>query len=102
MSDKKSRGSRRSSSRPFIDGNSVSAQRQRVLEALRDVPGGLTTIELREQLDVLMPAARIHELRWMFGHNIMTTWALDENAQGRRHRVAHYVLQPGEWQGAAA
>lgn len=82
-------------------GNSVSAQRQCVIDALRESVNGLTTIELREQYDVMMPAARVHELRWMFGFNIARISDHDTNAQGKRHCVARYVLLTGKWRGAA-
>ena len=82
-------------------GNSVSAQRQCVIDALRESVNGLTTIELREKYDVMMPAARVHELRWMFGFNITRISDHDTNAQGNRHSVARYVLLTGKWRGAA-
>lgn len=84
-----------------VNGNSLAAQRQCVIGALRESINGLTTIELREQFDVMMPAARVHELRWMFGYNIKMVWTHDTNAQGNRHSVARYVLLPGKWRGAA-
>jgi len=87
--------------RDCIHGNSLAAQRQCVVDALRDSPNGLTTIELREKFDVMMPAARVHELRWMFGYNIERVWDYDTNAQGNRHSVARYVLLTGKWRGAA-
>jgi hypothetical protein len=81
--------------------NSLAAQRQCVITALRDMCEGLTTIELREKYDVMMPAARVHELRWMFGFNIARMWTHDINAQGNRHSVARYVLLPGKWRAVA-
>lgn len=83
------------------NGNSLAAQRQCVIDALRESANGLTTIELREQFDVMMPAARVHELRWMFGFNIEKVWTHDTNAQGNRHSVARYVLLPGKWRATA-
>lgn len=82
-------------------GNSLAAQRQCVIDALREASQGLTTIELRERFDVMMPAARVHELRWEFGFNIAKASTHDTNAQGNRHSVARYVLLPGKWRGAA-
>ncbi len=81
--------------------NSLASQRQCVLDGLRESVNGLTTIELREQYDVMMPAARVHELRWMFGFNIEKVSTHDTNAQGNRHSVARYVLLTGKWRGAA-
>jgi hypothetical protein len=80
--------------------NSLAAQRQCVIDALRESVNGLTTIELREKFDVMMPAARVHELRWMFGFNIARTWVHDTNAQGHKHSVARYVLLAGKWEAA--
>lgn len=80
--------------------NSLAAQRQCVLEALQKVSAGLTTIELRERYDVMMPAARVHELRWSYGYNIGRAWVHDTNAQGHRHSVVRYVLHPGKWRKA--
>ena len=48
--------------------NSSEAQRARLLEHLKQF-GSATTIELRRDLDVMMPAARAHELR----HNSVIT-----------------------------
>lgn len=81
--------------------NSAAAQRKCVIEALRAFPKGLTTIELRERFDVMMPAARVHELRWRYFHNIKTISVRDTNAQGNTHRVARYVLRSGKWRGVA-
>jgi len=81
--------------------NSLAAQRQCVIDSLRESVSGLTTIELREKYDVMMPAARVHELRWLFGYNIEKVWAHDTNAQGNRHSVARYVLLTGKWRGVA-
>jgi hypothetical protein len=70
-------------------GNSASAQRARLLAALRVAP--LSTIDARAALDVLHPAARVMELR-SEGHPIITSWTTAENGDGRPHRVAKYVL----------
>ncbi|MBK8970498.1 MAG: helix-turn-helix domain-containing protein [Hahellaceae bacterium] len=51
----------------------------------------MTTIEAREQLDVMQPAPRIFELRKM-GLKILTIWTTSINAQGKKHRNARYVL----------
>ena len=47
---------------------SAAAQRARLLDALRCSP--ITTIEARRDLDIVMPAARIHDLRHRHGYNI--------------------------------
>jgi hypothetical protein len=77
----------------------TSAQRQRLIDALREIgSSGLTTIQIREQLDIMMPAARVHELRWNYGHNIQAIPAHDYNAQGYRHSCKRYVLFVGKWE----
>ncbi len=77
---------------------STQAQRQRLLKALREAGGkGVTTIQARERLDVMMPAARVHELRHNFGFNIQLLWTVDEDAQRNKHRCAQYVLTKGKW-----
>lgn len=64
---------------PDADVNSASAQRSRLLTALRK--GALTTQEARRLLDVLHPAARIMELRRL-GHPIDTIWTTDVTSEG--------------------
>jgi hypothetical protein len=84
------------------NGNSLNAQRQRVLLALRYVGGeGLSTIQLREDHDVMMPGTRIFELRHNHGYNIKLIWDRDRNAQGNEHTCGRYILFPGKWRGAA-
>lgn len=73
----------------IIPGNAATAQRARLLEALRSGP--LSTLEARRELDVLHPAARVQELRER-GHPITTTWTFEATPCGERHRVARYVL----------
>lgn len=76
----------------------TSAQRQRLIDALREIgSSGLTTIQIREQLDIMMPAARVHELRWNYGYNIQAIPTHDYNAQGHRHSCKRYVLFAGKW-----
>lgn len=80
--------------------NSSKHQRQRIADALREAgAGGLTTIAIREALGVMMPAARIHELRWDHRLNIQAISTNDTNAQGNKHHCARYVLLPGKWRG---
>lgn len=73
--------------------NDTSAQNQRniVLMALRESPK--TTIELRDNFGVMMPAARIKELREQ-GCKIDTVRLTCYTADGIKHRkVAKYVLR---------
>ncbi|GEM_PF-1523670 len=73
-----------------LNDNSTEAQRQRLLERLRTGP--LSTIEARRDLDILMPAARVHELRHRDGWNIQTLRIPEETECGKKHNVALYVL----------
>lgn len=70
--------------------NSVSAQRKRLLDALRENP--IDTIEARSLLGVLHPAGRVRELR-LRGYNIRTL-SKDIVYQGVKRTVALYVLRP--------
>lgn len=68
------------------------AQRARILKYLEKLgSSGVSTIEIREKLDVLHPAGRIKELREE-GHKIITRWTVTENIFGLAHRNARYVL----------
>jgi len=82
--------------------HSTAIQRRKLLQALKDADSsGLTTIECREGLDIMMPAARVHELRHRDGYNIQSIRGQAHNAQGNRHSCARYVLVPGKWQGSS-
>lgn len=72
---------------------SAEAQRKRLIDVLRCGP--ITTIEARRDLDILMPAARIHELKHRHGYDIQKYWIEQETDNGRKHRVAKYVLMVG-------
>ena len=69
--------------------NSAHSQRMRLLKKLRETD--VTTIEARRDLDILMPAARVFELR-AIGHDIATVWTSAPTDCGRKHRIARYVL----------
>ncbi len=99
---KKKKATPKSSPNTQTKGNSRNAQQQRVLNALRAAGGqGLSTIHLREVLDVMMPAARIHELRHELGYNIQLIWDRDRTAQGSEHSCGRYILFPGKWRARA-
>lgn len=68
---------------------SASAQRNRLLDALRCGP--VSTLEARRNLEVLMPATRIFELRDK-GYGIATLRVIQETEAGIEHNVARYVL----------
>lgn len=71
-----------------LHSNSTAAQRSRLLERLREGP--LTTIEARRDLDILMPAARVFELRAL-GHEIATYRINAHTDCGKLHSVARYA-----------
>jgi len=54
----------------------------------------VTTIEARRELDILMPAARIFDLKAK-GINIVTVMESTETKPGHVHKVARYFLLPG-------
>ena len=74
---------------PNYNDNSAHSQRMRLLHRLHQ--SNLTTIEARRDLDILMPAARVFELRAR-GHDIATFWTEGTTDCGRKHRIARYVL----------
>ena len=67
----------------------TNAQRCRLIDRLRIGP--VTTIYARRVLDIMMPAARIKELR-IQGYAIITQWQVEATDCGTLHRVARYVL----------
>ena|SRR5690606_38611130 len=73
--------------------NSTTAQRTRLINRLKQGP--LSTFDARTELDVMHPAARVQELREQ-GYHIETIWSLEQSPCGRLHRVARYVLHPGD------
>lgn len=77
--------------KPRLHFNSLEAQRQRLMVWLR-VHGMIDTIAARRDLDILMPAARVHELRHRFGLKIDTVWVQQPTDCGRMHRVGQYVF----------
>jgi len=78
--------------KPRSHTNSAEAQRQRLMDWLR-VHRMIDTIAARRDLDILMPAARVHELRHRYGHQIDLIWVQRSTDCGKFHRVAMYVLQ---------
>lgn len=84
--------------RPDYTPTTESATRQRArLEAHFRSHGSISTLEARNGLGVMHPAARVQELRES-GHRIITVWSRESDATGRRHRVARYhwsgVVEP--------
>jgi len=71
----------------------ASAQRARLLTRLKHT--AISTIEARSDLNIMMPAARVKELRDQ-GHNIATVRISRADTEGRlHHNVALYTLVPG-------
>jgi hypothetical protein len=83
-----------------MQNNSAVAQRYRLEAELRKHP--VSTIFARAELDIMMPATRVWELRYNFGLNIQTHWKIEQTSCGKNHRVAEYVLFSGKWEGKAA
>lgn len=68
----------------------AEAQRARLLERLQNAP--IDTITARRELNLLMPAARVKELREA-GHPIKTHRITAKDEQGRTHHgIALYYL----------
>lgn len=80
-----------------VDDITLPVQRQRLLKWLQE--NSVTTLEARSLLNILAPAARVFELRHNENHNIITHWVDDITAEGKKHRVAKYILLPGKWRG---
>ena len=76
-----------------MSNNSAADQRARLLTALRH--RSVTTVQARRDLDIMMPAARVHELRHREGFDISTVWCDERTECGAVHRVARYVLKTG-------
>lgn len=87
-----------STKKKFASG--AKQQCSRLLQALQEAQGnGITTIQAREDLDIMMPASRVHELRHEQGYNIKSISSFDTNAQGNSHSCYRYVLMSGKWDG---
>lgn len=80
--------------------HSAADQRSRLLAHLK-AHGSATTTEIRHELDILQPAARIFELRHYQNHNIVRNWEVTENPGGSNHRVARYILKAGKYKEVA-
>jgi len=85
-----------------LNDTTAEAQRARLLERLQ--LGPVDTFEARSELNIMMPAARIKELREA-GHDIQTHRLTLTDEQGRTHHgVARYYLGtvPVQAEGATA
>ncbi|WP_417584626.1 helix-turn-helix domain-containing protein [Nitrincola sp.] len=67
---------------------SLAAQRDRLLKHIA-MTGHVSTIEARNNLNILHPAGRIQELRES-GHVILLTWEWQNDHEGRPHKIGRY------------
>ena len=73
----------------------TNTQNKRLLNALDEAKGkGLTSYQVREELDIYCPTARISELRNK-GYDIQTIWETIDTGKAK-HRVARWVLMSKE------
>lgn len=70
---------------------SAKSQKIRILEHLRR-GNALTTLEARQAMGILHPAARIQSLREQ-GIPIITVWINQVSDLGIQHRVAQYIMK---------
>lgn len=78
---------------PKIKDTSAASQRVRLLERLH--AGPVSTFEAREELNIMMPAARVKELR-LRGYPVQTHLSDLRDAHGYMHQgVATYYLTEG-------
>ncbi len=89
---KKNSAPKDAANKQSLKNNSLAAQRSRMLNQLRSLGAkGITTIECREQLNIMSPAPRVFELREL-GYEIHTDWSNDTDHNGHTHRTARYIL----------
>lgn len=72
------------------EGNDAGVQRDRILEVLKR-GYALTTLEARRDLNILMPATRVFELREA-GHPVEKVMVDAMTDAGVRHKVAKYFM----------
>jgi Helix-turn-helix domain len=73
---------------------SAKSQRERLLDALRTVTGGVTTHYARSELAIMSIAARVLELKRQ-GHNIYTYRETIDTGKAKHRKCARYVLLNG-------
>lgn len=94
MTNKKKADPKASPKTHNTNNTSASAQRARLLARLRLEP--VDTFTARDEMNLMMPAARIKELR-NAGHNIKTQRITKTDQHGRKHDgVALYYLSQSE------
>ncbi|VVM99083.1 helix-turn-helix domain-containing protein [Pseudomonas fluorescens] len=91
MTDKKKADQQASHKNTHLDNTSGSAQRRRLLDWMRS-NGPIDTMAARRDLNILMPAARIKELKDQ-GYTFHTQRVTITDEQGRAHSsIALYTL----------
>ena len=92
MTDKKKADQQASpKKKTHLNDTSADAQRARMLARMQQA-GSVTTIAARSELNIMMPAARVKELREL-GHPIKTHRITMTDDHGRTHHgVALYYL----------
>lgn len=87
----------------ILSNTDAAVQRKRLLGAIEAAgASGVTTIQGKEELNILAPAARVHELRHDFDYNIKTIRTIGYTFEGHPHKVARYVMFPGKFDGVRA
>ena len=86
-------GARAKQSNKPADGNTAEDQRQRLLVYAQE-HGSVDTLTARRELDILMPAARVFELRAM-GYPLPLIWVRRQTDSGKVHRVGLYCWTGG-------
>lgn len=90
MTDKKKAAHHGSPDHSSTHDTSISSQQRRLLRRLQDGP--IDTITARRELNIMMPASRVKELREM-GYPILTQRITGRDENGRKHpRIALYFL----------
>lgn len=70
---------------------SITSQYSRILYWFTHISHRLSTLDAREKLGIMSPAARIFELRHNYGHNIGLEWKYQNDSSGTSHRVGIYI-----------
>ncbi|MBK8814865.1 MAG: helix-turn-helix domain-containing protein [Methylococcaceae bacterium] len=74
--------------------SNTTLQQFRLLDFIHNF-GSITTIQARDELDIMSPATRVMELRDK-GYNIVTELITIDTVKGRHSKVAKYILLSDE------
>jgi hypothetical protein len=80
-----------------IHDNTNANQRLIILRWLKQHKS-MSTFDARTKLGIMHPGGRVLELRRR-GHNIITHWSVEHDPLNKPHRVARYILLPGNYRG---